>query len=238
MIRRCAYALGLVWLTASALPVAAAGLFAPPQGCHLEITVQNRGCTVSQHFRCDDDAPGDQRLEVFDREGPTYRSRIDAETRWLESSSLRSNVTDWLVEDARDHASFTTLLRDGFDSFDFWTVDDDGVKLRHIGRDELTGDSVEIDGVTLEITRFVLSTRADDGTELIRRRGQQFISRTQRRFYGGLETVHDWTGEERESDDSPVTFSFPGEPGFGATEPQFDCDLQLVGLRAALGDRL
>ena len=45
------------------------------------MTVQNRSCTVSQHYRCDADAPGDQWVEYFTREGATYRSRIDDETR-------------------------------------------------------------------------------------------------------------------------------------------------------------
>ena len=50
---------------------------------------------------------------------------------------------------------------------------------------------------------------------LIQRKGQQFISRAHGRFYGGIEESTDWTGAAQQSNDSPVTFAFPGQPGFG-----------------------
>ncbi|QFG38621.1 hypothetical protein ESD82_11940 [Paracoccus pantotrophus] len=219
-------------LTLSALPAAAAN-FTPPSGCKLEITVQNRGCSVSQHYRCGSDAPGDQRVTYFTPEGPTFQSRIDRETRWMESTDLRSGLTDVLEEEAQDHASFSTLLETGRDDFDFWTRSNDGERLRHVGHDELTGETVQIDGVTLELTRFELTTYGESGQVLIRRHGQQFISRAQGRFYGGVETSEDWTGAVRQTNDSPVTFSFPGQPGFGSTKPEYDCDLQMVGGQGA-----
>lgn len=219
-------------LTLPALPAAAAN-FTPPSGCKLEITVQNRGCSVSQHYRCGSDAPGDQRVTYFTPEGPTFQSRIDRETRWMESTDLRSGLTDVLEEKAQDHASFSTLLETGRDDFDFWTRSNDGERLRHVGHDELTGETVQIDGVTLELTRFELTTYGESGQVLIRRHGQQFISRAQGRFYGGVETSEDWTGAVRQTNDSPVTFSFPGQPGFGSTKPEYDCDLQMVGGQGA-----
>ncbi|QLH16369.1 hypothetical protein HYQ43_09100 [Paracoccus pantotrophus] len=219
-------------LTLPALPAAAAN-FTPPSGCKLEITVQNRGCSVSQHYRCGSDAPGDQRVTYFTPEGPTFQSRIDRETRWMESTDLRSGLTDVLEEEAQDHASFSTLLETGRDDFDFWTRSNDGERLRHVGHDELTGETVQIDGVTLELTRFELTTYGESGQVLIRRHGQQFISRAQGRFYGGVETSEDWTGAVRQTNDSPVTFSFPGQPGFGSTKPEYDCDLQMVGGQGA-----
>lgn len=219
-------------LTLPALPAAAAN-FTPPSGCKLEITVQNRGCSVSQHYRCGSDAPGDQRVTYFTPEGPTFQSRIDRETRWMESTDLRSGLTDVLEEEAQDHASFSTLLETGRDDFDFWTRSNDGERLRHVGHDELTGETVQIDGVTLELTRFELTTYGESGQVLIQRRGQQFISRAQGRFYGGVETSEDWTGAVRQTNDSPVTFSFPGQPGFGSTKPEYDCDLQMVGGQGA-----
>ncbi|WP_313349626.1 hypothetical protein [Paracoccus sp. (in: a-proteobacteria)] len=209
-------------------PVAAAN-FTPPSGCKLEITVQNRGCTVSQHYRCSADAPGDQRVTYFTREGATFQSRIDRETRWMESTDLRSGLTDVLEDEAQDHASFSTLLSTRRDDFDFWTRSNSGERLRHVGHDELTGETVQIDGVTLEMTRFDLTTFSESGQQLIHRKGQQFISRTQGRFYGGVETSEDWTGAVQQTNDSPVTFSFPGQAGFGSTTPEYDCDLQMVG---------
>jgi len=219
-------------LTLSVLPAMAAN-FTPPSGCRLEMTVQNRGCSVSQHYRCDADAPGDQWVTYFTPEGPTFQSRIDRETRWMESTDLRSGLTDLLEEEAPDHASFSTLLETGRDDFDFWTRSSSGERLRHVGHDELTGEKVQIDGVALEITRFELTTYGETGQVLIQRRGQQYVSRAQGRFYGGAETSEDWTGTAQQTNDSPVTFSFPGQPGFGSTKPEYDCDLQMVRGRDA-----
>lgn len=210
-----------------ALPAWAAN-FTPPEGCRLEMTVQNRGCTVSQHYRCTGDAPGDQWVTYFTREGATYQSRIDAETRWMESIDLTTGLIDRLEDGAADDASFSALLATGRDDFDFWTRSNNGERLRHVGHDELTGDKTQIDGVPLEVTQFELTTYSETGDVLIHRQGQQFISRAQGRFYGGVETSQDWTGARQESNDSPVTFAFPGQPGFGSTTPEYDCDLQMV----------
>ncbi|MTH76543.1 hypothetical protein [Paracoccus aestuariivivens] len=214
-------------LTLFALPALAAN-FTPPQGCQLEVTVQNRGCSVSQHYRCSGDTPGDQWVTYFTPDGPTYQSRIDAETRWMESTDLATGLVDTLEDGARDDASFSTLLKTGADDFDFWTRSNSGERLHHIGRDRLTGEKIDIDGVELEITHFQLKTLSESGDELINREGQQFISRAQGRFYGGIEKSTDWTGAAENSNDSPVSFSFPGQPGFGSTKPEYDCDLQMV----------
>ena len=56
------------------------------------------------------------------------------------------------------------------------------------------------------------------------------ISRQMGRFFGGIETQSDWTGQRQETNDSPVTFAFPGEEGFGEAEPKFDCDQLLTQL--------
>lgn len=225
----------LVFLLA-ATPAGAVN-FTPPQDCTLELTVQNRSCSVAQYYRCDADAPGDQRAVYFGPNGATYASRIDSETRWMESLSVESGITDTLVEDAADHASFTTLIDTGFDDFDFWTEDADGNRLRYVGQDTLTGETLTIDGQTLEVTSFELKAFDADGQEILTRSGNQFIDRTQRRFYGGKETMTDWTGAVVNSDDSPVSFHLPGQPGFGDTTPQYDCNMlmtQLLHGKAAL----
>ena len=211
--------LSLCLLLAGAQPVLAAS-FTPPQNCTLEMTVQNRSCTVSQYFRCTDDPQGDQRVTIFDEEGPAFESHIDRETRWIESTNLRSGLSDRLEDEARDHASLSTLLRTGRDDFDFWTLSNSGQRLRHIGHDTLTGEARDIGGVQLEVTEFSLKTYSEDGQELIHRQGRQFIRTAHGRFYGGVESSADWTGTRIESDDSPVSFAFPGQPGFGLSVPQ------------------
>ncbi len=220
-------AIPLLALAAVISPASAAN-FTPPQGCNLEMTIQNRSCTVSQHYRCSADKSGDQRVMIFDQDGASFESHIDAETRWLQSTNLRNGLSDALEPDARDHASFATLLKTGRDDFDFWTSSDGGARLRHIGHDVLTGEKVEIDGTPLEVTQFELRTYDENGEELIHRKGSQYISRAHGRFYGGVETSSDWTGASMDTNDSPVTFAFPGQPGFGDITPQYDCDMQMV----------
>lgn len=217
----------LIATLAPALP-AFAGNFTPPEGCTLEVTIQNRSCTVSQHYRCSSDNAGDQRVMYFDNEGATFESRIDKETRWLESRDLRSGIVDKLDSEAVDPASFATLTETGRDDFDFWTQSSTGERLHHKGYDRLTGAAKEINGVALEETEFHLRTFNQAGDLLIERRGNQFISRAQGRFYGGVESSTDWTGAAQDSNDSPVRFSFPGQPGFAETTPAYDCDLQMV----------
>ncbi|QXI62646.1 hypothetical protein CP157_00321 [Paracoccus marcusii] len=207
---------------------AGAASFTPPAGCTLNVTVQNRSCTVSQYYTCSADPQGYQHSAHFGREGLYHLSTIDAETRWIESQSMSSGLIDRLVEEADDHASFSELLATGRDDFDFWTQTDDGQRLHHQGADTLTGETVTIDGQALERTRFRLTTRDAGGEVLITREGSQYISREFNRFYGGTETGSDWTGAKTETDDSPVLFTFPGEAGFGSTTPQFDCDQLLT----------
>lgn len=216
-------------------PSVAAATFRAPEGCRLEMTIQSRGCTVSQIYRCSADPDGTQHSAIFAQDGLTYQSTIDFETRWIESSDPQSGLVDRLVDQARDHASFSELLATGRDDFDFWTQSNSGERLHHVGQDLLTGEKVTIDGVALEKTRFELTTSNEAGEVLIQRKGQQFISRANRRFYGGVEEYSDWTGEAGVSNDSPVTFDFPGEPGFGATEPQYDCDMMMAQLSAGGG---
>lgn len=218
---------GLLACALFAAGPALAGEFTPPEGCTLTMTVQQRSCTVAHHYTCASDTPGDQWVVYFTRQGLVYRSRIDAETRWMESTDTISGITDRLEEDARDHASLRTLLTSGKDDFDFWTVSNTGERLHHVGRDELTGTTV-IDGVALDTTRFVLETFSAQGDRLTHRTGTQFLSRETGRFYGGLETATDWQGEVDETDDTPVQFIRPGEPGFGSTNPDYDCDVQMV----------
>lgn len=221
---RITLSLGLA-LTAS---VGHAASFTPPKGCQLQATVQNRGCSVSQYYQCQADPEGHQRSAILGEDGLRHLSRIDAETRWIESSDPNTGLADFLVERSTDHASFQTLLETGTDDFDFWTESNTGERLRHVGQDILTGETVEIDGQVLDVTRFQLKTYDANGELLIERSGQQFISRTMGRFYGGVEVQTDWTGQRQETNDSPVTFAFPGEKGFGEATPQFDCDQLLT----------
>ena len=207
--------------------VDAAGRFIPPAGCTLELTVQSLGCQVSQHYTCPEDTPGDQHAVHFDREGMSFHSRIDAETRWLESHYLRHNLTEWLVPEAQSHASFSRLVETGRDDMDFWTIDNNGTRIRYTGYDLLPGDSAVIDGEPLQTTRFELTARDINGEMIHTRRGEQYISIELGRFFGGRESGTDWTGAAIKGDDTPMTFRRAGQSGFGATVPQFGCEEML-----------
>lgn len=218
--------LGHMIIALLAAPAAAAGVFTPPAGCTLQLTVQERSCSVAQHYTCAADKPGERRVTYFAKGGvATFESHIDAETRWLDSRDPDTDITDVLEDGAADDASLSGLIADGRDSFDFWTVASDGVRLHHVGEDVLTGDKVTVDGEPLLRTRFVLTTTDETGRVLIRREGNQHVSPTLRLFFGGVERVSDWTGKTETRDRSPAAFARPGEAGFGATEPQYDCEL-------------
>lgn len=223
-------ALTLPLLTVLALPVTAgAASFSPPEGCTLDLTVQNRGCVVANYYTCAKDAAGDRWSAFADRDGIFYVTRIDAETRWMESFSPVSGVTDRLLPDAHDHASFSTLIATGRDDFDFATVDSNGEVRRYSGFDRLTGTARKVGGITLEVTEFEVVTRDASGTELSRRSGSEYISRAQRLFFGGTDTTREPGQPEVFSVNDPVSMARPGEPGFGEAKPQYDCDLLMTG---------
>lgn len=207
-------------------------VYVPPAGCTLTMTVQERSCSVAQHFTCEADQPGDMNTVYFGSDGEmTYESRIDKETRWIWSRDPQTGIVDELEPGAEDDASFSTLVGTGRDDFDFWTKASDGVRLRQQGEDQLTGETEVIDGETLEKTRFKLTTYGESGETLIVRTGQQYISRSLGRFFGGIEDESDWTGTEDKLDRRPVEFIRPGEPGFASTQPRYDCEV----LTASLG---
>lgn len=216
-----------------AAPVAASGSFAPPEGCTTFMTVQARGCRVSNHYRCDRDTPGDQWRADFDQEGVYFLSRIDREAQWVESFDLFPTVRQTLDPNPEDPASFTDLLG-GADSFSFGLTKDTGDQSRVRGFDRLTGRSVTIDGISLMETAYEFEETALDGTLLRRARGNEYIHPEWRLFFAGPSEWDGGTGFVP-LDGSPVQFLFPGEPGFAATDPLFDCDAILSSFPAPAG---
>lgn len=206
-----------------AQPSHAGGRFAAPQGCEVFATVQMRSCQVSQHYRCQGDAAGDQWAVYMDGQGPYYLSKIDAETRWLESYDLTTGEQDRLANEA-DPASFTTLLSTGRDDYDFTTESGTGEIRRFTGYDELTGERVTIDGVTLERTRFDLTAWDAEGQMLWHRKGRQLIHRDWRLFWADTEDFENSFGDRESLVDTPMQFALPGDKGFLATDPIYDCD--------------
>ena len=222
--------LSLVAMTA--LPVQAANQWAAPEGCQIFMTVQSRQCRVSNHYRCTGDAPGDQWRADFDQEGIFFQSRINAEAEWLESYELDPPVKQLLQPGALDPASFSDLISRGRDDFIFGLLRDTGEQTDVRGYDALTGKTVVIDGITLTETEYSYEETSTTGMVLRRSRGNEYVHPEWRQFFSGPSDW--WDGSEwLPSDGSPVEFIFPGEPGFAATEPLFDCDAVLSRLDGA-----
>ncbi|MBD3763286.1 MAG: hypothetical protein IE927_00735 [Rhodobacterales bacterium] len=207
----------------------APGVFTPPPGCQGFLTVQSRGCRVSNHYRCEADAPGDQWRADFDQEGPYFVSRIDAEGQWVESYDLFPTVRQVLDAGPEDAQSFSTLLAEGIDTFAFGLSRDTGETSRVRGFDRLTGAEVVIDGIPLRQTDFEFTETNPDGSLRRRARGREYIHPDWRLFFAG---PSEWDGGDGfvAYDGSPVQFVFAGEPGFMATEPLYECDAILSRL--------
>lgn len=201
---------------------AQAGSFKAPEGCEAFLTVQARGCRVSNHYRCSADQPGDQWRADFDQEGIFFLSRINRETEWVESFSFDPKVRQVLEASPADPARFSGLLSTGRDDFDFWLSRDDGTRSHVTGHDALTGRSITIDGVQLQQTEYSYTEVDPEGKILGQAKGNEYIHPDWRMFFAG--PSQHWDGLDWvPMDGSPVQFIQPGEPGFAATQPIFEC---------------
>lgn len=213
-------AAGLIALFAG--DAANAGAFTPPPGCTGWLTVQSRACRVSNFYKCTQDAPGDQWRADFDQDGLFFASRTDAEGQWVESIEMVPMVRQTLDAGSEDPASFSELM-DGLDTFAFGLTRDNGEASRVRGFDRLTGKTVQIDGVSLLQTEFEYSEENTSDGSLRRSRGNEYIHPDWHLFFAG---PSEWDNGEGyvPIDGSPVQFIFPGEPGFFAMQPLYECD--------------
>ncbi|WP_435165619.1 hypothetical protein [Falsirhodobacter sp. 1013] len=207
-----------------ALPVSAqAAGFSPPEGCTTTMTVQSKQCRVSNYYTCQNDPAGTQWRVDADQEGPFFLTQTNIEGEWLQSHDGAPSGAQHLAE-VQDHGSIRTLFEAGQDSYDFWLEREDGSRSHVTGRDKLTGETSVIDGQSLARTRFSFTETDADGVVLQQARGQEYVSRERGSFFAGPTEHGDGTGTWRPSDGSPMTFAFPGDKGFEAGQPIFDCD--------------
>lgn len=212
---------------------AMAATFTPPKGCSATLTVQSLGCVVSQFYTCEADAKGEQWRADYDAQGPFFLSKIDSEAQWLESYEAGANTKEVLDMPSKDPASFSELLAQGLDTFDFSLSKSDGSHSRVTGFDRLTGQSATIDGMALKQTEFEYTQTDDKGNVMRHARGHEFISETYRTFFSGRSEWQAPDGSWVPSDNTPVKFIVPGKPGFGATVPLFECNGQMSWLGRA-----
>jgi hypothetical protein len=203
---------------------AMAASWSPPEGCEIFMTVQAKGCRVSNHYTCTADPAGDQWRADFDQEGIYFYSRINREAEWIESFDVNPTVRQSLDPGAEDPASFSELLATGMDTYVFSLTREDGTHSNVTGFDRLTGRSFNIDGVALEETEFDYTETDDSGFVLRRARGNEYISRDRRLFFAGPGETDLGDGQWLPIDGSPVNFAFPGDKGFASTQPIYDCD--------------
>lgn len=210
-------------------------VFSLPPECTPLRTVQSRDCSVDHFFTCSTDAAGYQRRATFIEEGLVYIGTIDAETQWIESIRFRANTRETLVPNPTDPASLSELIATGMDSYDFETVTDTGIVTRFVGDDRFIGETVEIDGVQLERTAYQITAFNEDGEELWRSAGNEYVQVDWRTFLGGT-GVTVTSSDEFEDDQRPVEFIFPGEAGFFSTKPKFGCGAMLSSYSLFEGD--
>lgn len=209
-----------------------AGVFTPPEGCTAWLTVQSLSCRVSHHYKCESDPPGDSWRVDYGVNGAYFRSRIDYETRWLESHSSDGSIR-YLDPDPKDSASFSELLSTGYDSFDFSTTSNDGRHRIVTGYQRLTGHSIVVSGVTLLRIKHDTTAVAGDGTFLWRSQGSQYLHPEWRIYFSGPGQADRGNGFIPR-DFSPADLIMPGEDGFLSTTPLYDCEERT----ALLWDRL
>ena len=214
-----------------ALPLPAlAGTFTPPKGCTANLTVQSRGCIVSQFYTCEGDKTGDQWRADYDADGPFFLSKIDSDAQWLESYEFNPTTKEIMDPNPKDRASFSELVEKGLDTFDFTLSKDNGDHSRITGFDKLTGATATIDGMTLKQTEYEYTQTDDKGNVLRHSKGHEYIFESMRAFFSGHAEWEAEDGTWSSSDHAPVKFLTPGKPGFGATVPLFECRDQMSQL--------
>jgi hypothetical protein len=215
---------------------AGAADFRPPPGCETYMTIQSRGCEVSNYYRCEADQPGHQWRVDFGINGKSYQSKTDSEARWLESFSYSEQLAEQ-IDSEPDPASLTGLLATSRDTYDFYLTNSARQRLHVVGYDKLTGEEVVIDGVTLKRTEFSLEQTDDFGNLVRRIKGSEYVYPDERTFIGGTSTFELSTGETFPVDGTPKDFIFPGQPGFGSTVPLYECSDMMSSLDALTEDR-
>lgn len=218
----------------AASPAAAAG-FDLPDGCDPFLTVQSRGCSVSLLWRCDVASEGDFAEASFGPDGLEALVSYSSSYQWLESIYTWNRSREEYLPPAADPIDVASLLDTGIDTYDFTmrrSEPEASYDIRVTGADTLTGETTEIDGFTVDEVATRLEIIGEDGEPEYRSQGIQYFSRDLGHFFLGRETVYDENGQATDYDSTPLDIIRPGEAGFGATTPLYECTMQDAALTA------
>lgn len=198
----------------------AAAAFSPPAGCSGYLTVQYHGCLMENIWTCEADEPGTKWMALFGPGGPIRVQKVNADFVWLESFWQNPTYTEVLVTPMADPQSMTELLATGTDTYDFAEDSTRQGRVRISGFDTLTGKMSVIDGEPLLNTSFDFQKQLADGTIISRQTGGQYVSEKHRLFFFGT-----WNSDSGEAEQAtpPAEFVYPGETGFFANVPIYDC---------------
>ncbi len=211
---------------------AMAASFAPPKGCDAFLTVQSRECSVSLLWRCGAEADTPIWEANFSDDGLQSVVSYSPAYQWLDAVYVWDASREELVPPATDPIDLDALMETGIDTYDFIMrrSEPQGARdVRMVGADQLTGTKVTIDGYDLETVATELQILTEEGIVEYHSRGIQYLSRDLRLFFLGRETVTGVDGVAADYDGTPVDIIRPGEPGFGATVPLYDCNPQDAG---------
>ncbi len=209
---------------------ALAGGFVPPSGCTGELTIQMRGCTVANVYTCTADKPGERWTANFSADGPTNLAHTDAEYQWLQTFDTDPGTLRALEPEPADPSSLSGLFETGRDDYDFaMTGEDRDAYLGIAGFDRMTGETTEVDGEPLDKTAFAMTVRGPNGEIISKAAGTEYVSRKHRIFIAGVETRIWSDGSSETTDNSPVAIARPGETGFMASTPIYDCGVLSLG---------
>jgi hypothetical protein len=210
-----------VLLALVAGPAAAQPLFSPPAGCFVFATVQGSDCTVEHMMECEGQ-PGVTSVTIYP-DGGDFISTVDTEARWMSSFNGFDGMTETLIEPEADPSLLSDLLVTGRNAYDFTTLRSDGAVTRFVGKEALTGDQIEMNGVVLLRTQNQMEVFAEDGSWLWSVVSQEYVSPDWGVFLGGTAMWNTPADGEYPGDSSPVEILLPGDPGFLGTVPAYGC---------------
>lgn len=202
---------------------ASAETFAMPEGCEAFLTVGARDCTMTHHARCAGDPDGWRREFHVDAAGASDVIVFDGDGQPARFVGMDGLDVEAETIAAADPMSMSSLLDEGDDEVALtMTVSGGGVSFEVVleARFWLTGQTLVVDGETLEAVAYDSVSRLEGGSIMSELAGVDHVSRARRIQFGGPS----FSGASE--DDTPAAFVEPGEPGFLAARPTHGCGPQ------------